>query len=29
MPPLKTRLRRDLIAAQRRAREWRMLADAL
>jgi MoaA/NifB/PqqE/SkfB family radical SAM enzyme len=29
MPSLKTRLRRDLIAAQRRAREWRMLADGI
>jgi MoaA/NifB/PqqE/SkfB family radical SAM enzyme len=29
MPTLKTRLRRDLIAAQRRAREWRMLADGI
>ncbi|MGD1070427.1 MAG: radical SAM protein [Bryobacteraceae bacterium] len=29
MPTLKTRLRRDLIAARRRVREWRMLADGI
>jgi MoaA/NifB/PqqE/SkfB family radical SAM enzyme len=29
MPPLKIRLRRSLIAAARRVREWRMLADGI
>jgi MoaA/NifB/PqqE/SkfB family radical SAM enzyme len=29
MPPLRIRLRRSLVAARRRAREWRMLADGL
>jgi MoaA/NifB/PqqE/SkfB family radical SAM enzyme len=29
MPPLRIRLRRSLVAARRRAREWRTLADGL